>query len=131
MRWTTPISTRLIRNVPQEAIDRITERLAIKRAGTLEDVWNVVEFFLRRQNGFISGQVIYLAGMIVPNRLTWLDAVFQENSNCPFLHHSTAPLPTIGCGGGTGLSGAARSHGITAGRLSRSRATTRRMSSLS
>jgi 3-oxoacyl-[acyl-carrier protein] reductase len=58
----TPISTRLIRNVPQEAIDRITERLAIKRAGTLEDVWNVVEFFLRRQNGFISGQVIYLGG---------------------------------------------------------------------
>jgi len=36
--------------------------LAIKRAGTLDDVWNVVEFFVRPQSGYITGQVIYLGG---------------------------------------------------------------------
>jgi len=57
-----PVATNLIRGVPAEAVERITQRLAVKRLGTFEDVWNVVEFFLRPQSSYVSGQVIYLGG---------------------------------------------------------------------
>ncbi len=58
----TPVATDLVRNVPPESLDRLAARLAIKRIGTFEDVWNVVEFFLRPQSAFVTGQVIYLGG---------------------------------------------------------------------
>lgn len=58
----TPVATDLVRNVPPENLDRLAARLAIKRTGTFEDVWNVVEFFLRPQSAFVTGQVIYLGG---------------------------------------------------------------------
>jgi 3-oxoacyl-[acyl-carrier protein] reductase len=58
----TPIATDLIRNVPEEKIRAITNRLPIQRLGTMEDVWNVVEFFLRPESAAITGQVIYLGG---------------------------------------------------------------------
>lgn len=58
----TPVATNLTRGVPAEALERIAQRLAIKRPGTFEDVWNVVEFFLRPQSSYVTGQVIYLGG---------------------------------------------------------------------
>jgi 3-oxoacyl-[acyl-carrier protein] reductase len=58
----TPIATDLIRNVPEDKIRAITSRLPIQRLGTMEDVWNVVEFFLRPESAAITGQVIYLGG---------------------------------------------------------------------
>lgn len=58
----TPIETDLIRSVPREKLDAILDRLAIKRFGTMEDVANVVEFFLRPESNAITGQVIYLGG---------------------------------------------------------------------
>ncbi len=61
----TPIPTDLLRNVPQEKIDRLVASLPIRRLGTLEDVANVVDFFLRPESSAITGQVIYLGG--VPN----------------------------------------------------------------
>ena len=57
-----PIPTDLLRSVPEDKIRDIIDQLAIKRAGTLDDVWNVVEFFVRPQSGYITGQVIYLGG---------------------------------------------------------------------
>jgi 3-oxoacyl-[acyl-carrier protein] reductase len=36
--------------------------MAIKRKGTPEDVFNVVEFFLRPESSAITGQIIYLGG---------------------------------------------------------------------
>ncbi len=57
-----PIATDLIRGVPSEKIDRIVERLAIKRLGTPEDVFQVVDFLIHPKSGFVTGQVIYLGG---------------------------------------------------------------------
>lgn len=58
----TPIDTDLIRAVPKEKIEKIVEALAIRRLGTMEDVANVVDFFIRPESSFITGQVIYLGG---------------------------------------------------------------------
>lgn len=60
----TPIETDLIRHVPEEKIRRIVERQAIQRAGTFEDVANVVDFFVKKESSFITGQVITLGGIL-------------------------------------------------------------------
>jgi 3-oxoacyl-[acyl-carrier protein] reductase len=57
------VDTDLIRNVPEERLRTLVSRLAIKRMGTPQDVMNVIEFFLRPQSDFITGQVIYLGGV--------------------------------------------------------------------
>jgi 3-oxoacyl-[acyl-carrier protein] reductase len=59
----TPIDTDLIRAVPREKIDRLVERQAVRRLGTPADVANVVDFFLRPESGFVTGQVVYLGGV--------------------------------------------------------------------
>ena len=59
----TPIATDLIAGVPDEKINHIVERLAIKRLGRFEDVANVVEFFARDESDYITGQVIHLGGV--------------------------------------------------------------------
>lgn len=58
-----PIETDLIRAVPREKIDRLLSRQAIRRLGNFEDVANVVDFFLRRESGFVTGQNLYLGGV--------------------------------------------------------------------
>jgi 3-oxoacyl-[acyl-carrier protein] reductase len=58
----TPIETDLIRNVPKEKIQELLQRLAIPRLGTLEDVTNVCDFFLKKESQSITGQIIYLGG---------------------------------------------------------------------
>ena len=58
----TPIATDLIKGVKPEAIAAITARLAIQRQAEATDVYNVVEFFIRPQSDFITGQVLYLGG---------------------------------------------------------------------
>lgn len=59
----TPIDTDLIRSVPCETIDALVRRQPIQRLGTVEDVINCVDFFLRDESAFISGQVLYLGGI--------------------------------------------------------------------
>jgi 3-oxoacyl-[acyl-carrier protein] reductase len=59
----TPIKTDLIRSVPQDKMDRLIARQAIQRYGTFEDVANVIDFFLRPESDFITGQNIYLGGV--------------------------------------------------------------------
>lgn len=58
----TPIATDLIRGVPAEKIQQIVDSLAIPRLGSLADVANVVDFFVRPESDYITGQVIYLGG---------------------------------------------------------------------
>lgn len=58
----TPIDTDLIRSVPQDKIDQIIGRLAVKRLGRFEDVVNVVDFFARAESDYVTGQVLYLGG---------------------------------------------------------------------
>lgn len=59
----TPVQTDLIRSVPQEKIDRLLESQAIPRFGTMEDIANVIDFFLRQESDFITGQNIFLGGV--------------------------------------------------------------------
>jgi 3-oxoacyl-[acyl-carrier protein] reductase len=59
----TPIDTDLIRAVPKQKIQTIVDRMAIKRLGRLEDVANVVDFLVKPESDFITGQVIYLGGV--------------------------------------------------------------------
>ncbi len=59
----TPIETDLIRGVPKEKIDRLVNALAIKRLGRFEDVANVIDFFVRPESDYVTGQVIYLGGV--------------------------------------------------------------------
>lgn len=59
----TPVETDLVRNVPKEKMDALLKRQALPRMGTMDDVANVVDFFLRRESGFVTGQVLYLGGV--------------------------------------------------------------------
>jgi 3-oxoacyl-[acyl-carrier protein] reductase len=59
----TPIDTDLIRGVPPEKIDAIVKRLAIKRLGRFEDVANVIDFFVKPESDYITGQMICLGGV--------------------------------------------------------------------
>lgn len=59
----TPIETDLIRGVPQEKMDALLARQAINRMGEVRDVINAVDFYLRDESDFITGQVLYLGGV--------------------------------------------------------------------
>lgn len=59
----TPIETDLIQAIPREKIDRILQRLSIKRLGRFEDITNVIDFFIRPESDAVTGQVIYLGGV--------------------------------------------------------------------
>lgn len=59
----TPIRTDLLRGVPEEALQQLLQKQPIHRFGTMEDVHNVVDFFLSPRSGFVTGQIIYLGGV--------------------------------------------------------------------
>lgn len=59
----TPVETDLIRGVPREKLEALLARQAIARFGRPEDVANVVDFFLRPESDFVTGQVLYLGGV--------------------------------------------------------------------
>ena len=59
----TPVQTDLIRSVPDDKIQALLDRQAIRRFGEMDDVANVVDFFLRPESSFITGQIIYLGGV--------------------------------------------------------------------
>lgn len=59
----TPIETDLIQSVPKEKIDNIIQRQAIHRFGEFADVSNVIDFFIRPESNFVTGQVLFLGGV--------------------------------------------------------------------
>ncbi len=59
----TPIQTDLIKAVPKAKIDELLNQQAIKRLGKFQDVINVIDFFIKRESNFITGQTIYLGGV--------------------------------------------------------------------
>src|ERR1051325_195631 len=59
----TPIQTDLIKAVPPEKIEKLISLQAIPRPGKLEDVSNVIDFFIQPESDFITGQVIFLGGV--------------------------------------------------------------------
>lgn len=58
-----PIKTDLIKNVDNEKIEKLLKKQAIDRFGRFEDVSNLVDFFIKKESGFITGQVMYLGGV--------------------------------------------------------------------
>jgi 3-oxoacyl-[acyl-carrier protein] reductase len=59
----TPIETDLIRSVPKDRMDRLIARQAIPRMGTFADVANVIDFYLRPESDFVTGQNLFLGGI--------------------------------------------------------------------
>jgi 3-oxoacyl-[acyl-carrier protein] reductase len=59
----TPVRTDLTRAVPSSKMDALIARQAVKRWGEFEDVANVVDFYLKPESNFITGQVLYLGGV--------------------------------------------------------------------
>lgn len=58
-----PVETDLIRAVPAEKISKLIDRQAIKRLGKFDDIANVVDFFIRPESDFITGQHLFLGGV--------------------------------------------------------------------
>lgn len=59
----TPILTDLIRSVPREKLDALLARQAFPRYGEFRDVSNVIDFFVRPESDFVTGQTVYLGGI--------------------------------------------------------------------
>jgi 3-oxoacyl-[acyl-carrier protein] reductase len=58
-----PVRTDLVRHVPQQKLDALLERQAIRRFAEFGDVINAVEFFLKPESAMITGQTLYLGGV--------------------------------------------------------------------
>jgi 3-oxoacyl-[acyl-carrier protein] reductase len=58
-----PVETDLIRAVPKDKLERLLARQAIPRFATVEDVANVIDFFLSAQSGLVTGQTVFLGGV--------------------------------------------------------------------
>ncbi|MDA3779569.1 MAG: SDR family NAD(P)-dependent oxidoreductase [Bacteroidales bacterium] len=58
-----PVKTDLIKNVSKDKMDALVNRQTIKRYGTIDDIVNVIDFFISEKSSFITGQTIYLGGI--------------------------------------------------------------------
>ncbi|MGE0392373.1 MAG: SDR family NAD(P)-dependent oxidoreductase [Vicinamibacterales bacterium] len=58
----SPIRTDLIKGVPEETITALVGRQAVRDWASVDDVANVIDFFIRPESRFITGQVLYLGG---------------------------------------------------------------------
>ncbi len=59
----TPIKTDLIGGVPQDKMEALLNRQAIKRYGEFRDISNVIDFFISQESDFVTGQTLYLGGL--------------------------------------------------------------------
>jgi len=59
----SPIRTDLIAKVPAAKLDALVARQAVPAWATVQDVSNVIDFFLRPESRMITGQVVYLGGI--------------------------------------------------------------------
>ncbi len=59
----TPVETDLIRSVSKEKIAALLARQAVPRLGEMRDIANVIDFFIREESDFVTGQVVYLGGV--------------------------------------------------------------------
>ncbi len=59
----TPVMTDLIRNVPKAKMDALIARQPLRRLGEYHDVTNVIDFFVSRDSGFVTGQTVFLGGV--------------------------------------------------------------------
>jgi 3-oxoacyl-[acyl-carrier protein] reductase len=59
-----PTETNLIKTVPKNKIQILLDQQAIKRYGEFKDISNVIDFFIKQESNFITGQTIYLGGVV-------------------------------------------------------------------
>lgn len=59
----TPVETDLIKNVPKEKIKDLLGKLTIKRLTYFEDIINVIDFLIKPESNYITGQNINLGGV--------------------------------------------------------------------
>ena len=59
----SPFLSDLTRTVPEASMDLLIERQAIRRLATVEDISNVVDFFIKKDSEFVTGQIVYLGGV--------------------------------------------------------------------
>lgn len=59
----TPVPTDLVGSVPEAKMTALIARQAIPRYGEMRDVMNVVDFFIRPESDFVTGQTLYLGGV--------------------------------------------------------------------
>jgi 3-oxoacyl-[acyl-carrier protein] reductase len=58
-----PCDTALIAAVPRAKIDALLARQALPRLTRFEDIANVIDFYLRPESDFVTGQNVYLGGV--------------------------------------------------------------------
>jgi 3-oxoacyl-[acyl-carrier protein] reductase len=58
----SPIHTALTNGVAPAKMERLIAGQAIPRWATIDDVTNIIDFFLRPQSAMVTGQVVYLGG---------------------------------------------------------------------
>ncbi len=59
----SPIKTDMTKDFPKDTMDAVIKRQTIRRFGKFSDVANAVDFFIKPESDFITGQVIYLGGI--------------------------------------------------------------------
>lgn len=59
----TPVKTDLIRSVPQDKMDALLARQAIRRFGEFHDISNVIDFMIKPESDFVTGQILFLGGV--------------------------------------------------------------------
>ncbi|MGH9715422.1 MAG: SDR family NAD(P)-dependent oxidoreductase [Candidatus Acidiferrales bacterium] len=59
----TPVRTDLIAGVPESKLQQLLHRQALPRFAEFHDISNVIDFFMREESGFVTGQTIFLGGV--------------------------------------------------------------------
>jgi 3-oxoacyl-[acyl-carrier protein] reductase len=59
----SPIKTDLIKHISEEKLESLLNKMSVKSFGNLEDVSNVIDFFIKSESKNITGQIIYLGGL--------------------------------------------------------------------
>ncbi len=59
----SPVHTRLTAGVSSDKMDALLARQAIPEWAGMDDVYNVIDFFLRPESRMVTGQVVYLGGI--------------------------------------------------------------------
>jgi 3-oxoacyl-[acyl-carrier protein] reductase len=59
----TPIATQLISGVGEDKINKLIQQQAIKKMAEVEDVTNIVDFYLQPNSHMVTGQILYLGGI--------------------------------------------------------------------
>ena len=55
-----PVKTDLIKNIPTHKLDKIISQLSSKSYTSIDDILNVLDFFIREESQLVNGQIIYL-----------------------------------------------------------------------